>query len=394
MKKRIVFELLSDVMAGGTRTVTNFLESENFIRGSVLRAGFVSDILLECPIYETYSSENNRNNWIELKDKDGECRNCLKKNICEKFSEMTFTFAYPEGSFPAPFTSRVCKKCGTNHPLQDTIIDSGRILCGSCNGKIRRMENLKGFVKETEEGFKTVKVEKSISVHTAINYNSKTALDGSLFSVNAIKKGQLFTAYIDDKDTGMLSEGKVIYVGKYSSSGFGKIMIKKITECEETNIKDEITEFNEQFGNVLLNGKPLNESGRTYVPLLLLSDAKFDFGDGFKKVKTNKEYMQLWQEKLLGSNSRLRLEKVFAENSFYKGFDTSAEWGNWEKEKPEILTLKGTSFLVSYEKNDINALDELNKIKANGVGNDTINGFGEISVCCKLHKLGVNKNDD
>ena len=103
---------------------------------------------------------------------------------------------------------------------------------------------------------------------------------------------------------------------------------------------------------------------------------------------------QLWQDKVFGVNSKLKLEKVFAENTFYKGFDTSAEWGNWEKERPEILTLKGTSFLISYKKNDRDAFDELIKIKSTGVGKDTINGFGEISVCCKLHKLGVTKNDD
>ncbi len=387
MKKKIVFELLSDVMTGGTRTVTNFLESENFIRGSVLRAGFVSDILLECPLYDTYSSENSRNNWIELKDKNGKCLSCSKKEICEKFGEMTFSFAYPEGSIPAPFTTRVCKKCGTDHSLQDTIIDSGRISCSECTGKIRRMENLKGFVNVSENKFRSVKVKKSVSVHTAINYNSKTVLDGSLFSVNAIKKGQLFTAYIDDKDTGMLSEGKIVYVGKYSSSGFGKLVIKEIGKYEETDMEKDISEFNEKFAGITV-------SGRTYVPLLLLSDAKFDFGDSFKKVRTNREYMQLWQDKVFGVNSKLKLEKVFAENTFYKGFDTSAEWGNWEKERPEILTLKGTSFLISYKKNDRDAFDELIKIKSTGVGKDTINGFGEISVCCKLHKLGVTKNDD
>ena len=285
-------------MTGGTRTAANFLESENFIRGSVLRAGFVSDILLECPLYDTYSSKNSRNNWIELKDKNGKCLNCSKKDICEKFSEMTFSFAYPEGSIPAPFTTRVCKKCGTEHPLQDTIIDIGRISCSKCKGKIRRMENLKGFINVSENRYSSVKVKKSVSVHTAINYNSKTTLDGSLFSVNAIKKRQLFTAYIDDKDTGMLREGKVIYVGKYSSSGFGKLLIKEIDKYEEPDLEKDIYEFNEKFADIAV-------SGRTYVPLLLLSDAKFDFGDSFKKIKTNKEYMQLWQEKVFGVNSKL-----------------------------------------------------------------------------------------
>ena len=95
--------------------------------------------------------------------------------------------------------------------------------CDDGNG---RMEDMKGFIKD--KTLEEYKVERSISTHTSINYSTRTAKSGSLFQIDAIKGNLL--GIIDDKGSNLLEIGKTIYIGKYSSNGFGKIKITKISD--------------------------------------------------------------------------------------------------------------------------------------------------------------------
>ena len=81
MRKTVEFELLDPFFSGGVRIADNFLESEGFIRGSVLRAAFTNDILLQCPFADE-PSKDGKLNFVEIKDKDGKCESCPnKKNM-------------------------------------------------------------------------------------------------------------------------------------------------------------------------------------------------------------------------------------------------------------------------------------------------------------------------
>ena len=149
MKQKVKFELIQPLMCGGIRIAENFLESEPFIRGSVLRAAFANLILLECPLADQVTSDG-KHNYIELKDPDGRCMDCPRRNICEKFGEMTFSFAYPDDSFPAPLTAKQCKKCGTTHPIKDILVEDTELHCDkheNSDAAARRMENLKGMCR-------------------------------------------------------------------------------------------------------------------------------------------------------------------------------------------------------------------------------------------------------
>ena len=61
VKQKVKFELLQPVMCGGIRVENNFFESEEFIRGSVLRAAFANSILLECPFADSQSADGKYN---------------------------------------------------------------------------------------------------------------------------------------------------------------------------------------------------------------------------------------------------------------------------------------------------------------------------------------------
>lgn len=401
MLKKVKVKACSNIMVGGLRTADNFLTSEEVISGAVMRSGFATDILLNNPNYE-----------FDVPSQDGECKynyvyydenlcNGLseeEKRIYKEFSNMKFSFFYPNDSIPAPLTAKVCKTCGTKHHIKDIVFENKALVCKDCEKELKsknldeqefnkipkRMENLKGLIHWDNENRKYVstKVEKLISTHTAINYNLHTARDGSLFSVKAIKKGTEFVGYIDDCNTGLIYKGKIIYVGKYSSNGFGKLQITDISDVSQEDLKSRIDVFNEKFKGI---------EDKKYISMLLLSDGKLlsvENGANTGILSTD-DYNNLWKKAIFGDSDIFTIEKIFAQNIFYSGFDTSKKYGDW-RNSPEIITLKGTSFKISYDiKNEEQALKVLNQLEQKGIGRDTNNGYGMVSVCHKIHTLGV-----
>lgn len=382
MKQSVKFELLSPVMCGGIRIADNFLESEAFIRGSVLRAAFANSILLECPLADQVSEDGKRN-FIEVKDSEGRCKICPQRSVCAHFSDMTFSFAYKEGCIPAPFTAKKCKTCGTKHPVQDTIIENGLLSCNACTNGLKRMETLKGMIRFDADGkVGDGKVQMNLSSHTAINYYSNTADDGSLFSVKAIQKGQIFSAVIDDCDTGMLKKGDVIYAGKYASCGFGKMRIadiQPVSECTEQEIAQKIQAFNTRFEK------------ENMAAVLFLSDAYPHHVPLTEDIQTNEGYLSYWTHALFGEGALpFAIKNMFTETQLYSGYDTSRKWGDWKQKKPELMIMKGTSVLLEIKDG---CMDEAVKLLTNaqkyGLGRQTENGFGQIEICHAIHCTGV-----
>lgn len=401
MKKKVIFTALSNIIVGGLRTDKNFLISEDVISGAVIRAGFANDILLDNPNYECdIAIDNGKYNYVIYDE--NMCRGLSEsqKKIYKEFSNMKFSFFYPNDSIPAPFTTKVCKTCGTDHALKDILFENGRLSCKECEDSLKRlknqgfkdkdiekiptrMENLKGLIHWNGKKYVSTKVEKSLSTHTSINYVSHTSREDYLFSIKAIKKGTQFVGYIDDCETGLVEKGKIIYVGKYSSNGFGKLQITDVLDINSENLEIRICEFNKRFNSNFIDNKE-------YISMLLLSDAKLLSTNNEDKILTTKKYNNIWTNAIFGENSIFTIEQVFAQNTFYSGFDTSKPYGKWKNE-PEILTLRGTSFKIFYDisKKD-EALQILQKLEDTGIGHDTKNGYGQISICHKIHNLGVN----
>ena len=377
MRKRIELELLSPLMCGGVRVADNFLESEPFIRGSVLRAAFANKILLECPLAD-HKGKNGENNFIELKDPDGKCTDCPNRKICAAFSEMSFSFAYPYGSMPAPFTVKACKTAGLYHRMQDTVFRNDSLKCPDCKYGLKRMESVKGLIRYNGTRYESVQLNRILSTHTAIDYNTHTAEEGNLFTVKAIPKGIVYSATIDDRDSGLIEQEKIIFVGKYSSCGFGKMKIQSVNEVipvTPESISENIRDFQDKLN------APHKAS------LLFMSDAFLNLPVS-RKVLSTEEYLALWQKAVLGENEQsIRVEKVFAETELYSGYNTSREWGCWKDEEPVRAVKKGTSILLDLVDED-RAVAVLTKMAEKGVGRRTPDGFGEVAVCHSVHRLG------
>lgn len=374
MIKKVKFELLDDFVSCGINTESNFLNTEDYISGAVMRAAFAKDIYLECCI-------DNRDYYIELKNNEI-CKDCKNNEVCRKFSDMTFSFFYLENTIPSPMTTKKCKIHPNSHPIKDILLSDGSVICDECrkeNGSMAgRMEDAKGFINLKQ--MKPAKISKTMSTHTAINYAAKTAKEGSLFSINAICRGQYFEGYIDDCDTGLIEVGKIIYAGKYSSCGFGKM---RIIEAEEAGSSGNIYDKIKMFTMALNKG-----DNKYYAPVLFLSNARLGIKED-TEPKTVDEYRKIWRELLFGENECIDVETVYSKQRIYRGYDTSKAWGDWQKDAV-IETLMGTSILVSFtEENCEKAIDLLNKSESTGIGNDTKNGYGKIEVCNEIHMLGV-----
>ena len=391
MLKKVKFILRSNLMIGGTKTNNNFLVSEDFITGKVLRAAFAWSILNECP----FAEEVYENKKYFVTYRGEKCGNCPNAEKCKKFSNMRFSFFYPENSVPAPFTLRECKAYGTKHPLKDTIAENGRLSCegtlengNACTG---RMESVKGYINP--ETHQKVKLSRTNSTHTAIDEYTHTALESSLFSVNSIAKDQIYEGYIDDCGTDMATNGQVIYCGKYSSCGFGKMEIIEAISAAEKNCSKAVKIFNDKFGAALSEkyGKD-----KMFAAVLFISDANLgleEFNDSY--AKSSEDYRKEWENRIFGENSPIKLEQIYAQNFIYAGYDTSRTDGMYGIQKsPCILTEKGTSLLISFDRKNLQtAVDYLNALTQSGIGKETEIGYGQIEICNSLHLIGVGKND-
>lgn len=378
MKKIVEFLFESNVMTGGVKTNNNFLVSRDYISGAVLRAGFANDILLDCKFYNT--EVDGKKHFVKYRG--SECDGCSNVNVCKNFSDMYFSFLFPLDTVYAPLTMKVCKAYGTKHSVKDVIWDIEGLKCSECDDGNGRMEDMKGFIKD--KTLEEYKVERSISTHTSINYSTRTAKSGSLFQIDAIKRGETFWGIIDDKGSNLLEIGKTIYIGKYSSNGFGKIKITKISDYKTKDIKNRIDKFNKKFSL---------DKNKLYASILFLSDAKIFEQQLTSEPLTTEDYKSQWKQCIFGDCDIFKIEKVFAQNFLYGGYDTSRTENNWQKE-PEVHTQMGSSILVSFDKSqEGKAIEALKAIEDDGIGEDINAGFGQVEVCNELHMIGVNGND-
>ncbi len=278
-----------------------------------------------------------------------------------------------------------------NHGFKDTLTGAGTFECEDC-----REINLQGsgtsFLGRMEfaNGFRRGR-EKSAPgrfnfTRTSLNEYTLTALDASLHSINAVEAGVIYEGEIRGFENLNINPGNMLYVGKYTSIGFGHVKIMDVNDKpERKNLIELLQEFNKnRRRNISCDSEKL------YIPILFRSDAKLGIEDlGMDTPLSDVEYKQIWERLVLGDNpGKFRIEQVFSEQDIYRGYDTSKGLNKWEK-KPCVLSKKGTSILISTEKSLEDIVEFLIAMEAKGVGKDTQDGFGEIEICNELHVKGV-----
>ena len=107
----VKLEFESPFITGGKRLSSNFIESEDVIKGNVVRAALVKEILDQCKELENsreYNKEwDKKKNWVYYRNGQG-CIKCKYSNVCKKFSDVNFSYFYPIDTEVIPLSSIAC----------------------------------------------------------------------------------------------------------------------------------------------------------------------------------------------------------------------------------------------------------------------------------------------
>ena len=379
MKVKLAFT--APFIVGGIKQVSNYIESIDYIPGNVVRAAFARYILSRCAYHdpdEIIEVDNvPRKNWVYFKDEPG-CNECRLKNICQKFSDMEFSFFYPEGAEIIPMTMMICKM-NPQHGLIDRLIEKPE--CTKCEGGKGRVESVSGYLKEGER----YSVVKSFVTKTAIDSYTGTAKDGSLYSLVAV------SATVTSEDSNSDSDKNVfigeikgvqeqdllsvddLRIGKYTSVGFGRCNILPQPE-EETTDRKQIVERLQHFNRLYKEHNDIDDDNN-YFAIKFVSDARLDFEmPDANEYVTTEEYKKMWS-KALGLSSEFEIERVYAESFNFRGYDTS-KVGEDKREEPIHIVEKGSVILYKTQLDFERIADYFSSVK--GFGLDLKDGFGHI----------------
>ncbi|MFD3157096.1 hypothetical protein ACFIJ5_09580 [Haloimpatiens sp. FM7330] len=390
----------SPLMVVGRNLTNNYRESLPYISGDRIRAGFAKYILQNCPIYEVNKKEvvnekenKVRCNWVYYRNKK-ECEKCKFSQACKEFSNMKFSFFYPEGTDILPFTAMSCKY-NKKHGFKDILIRPKEIKCKKCIEKDNtsmagRMEAVYGFRK----GKNVFEVDKVIYTRNAINKYTKTSKESALYNIVAVKND-----YFEGEIQGIepllkvmeeVDNEKIVRIGSYTSIGMGLAEIEvdnKSYKCKEENLIQKLNQFNQRIKDEDYY-KEYDEKFN-YIPILFKSNAKL----GLEKEKvdgylSDNEYRDRWK-KLLRKDIKFdfEIEKVYTETENYRGYDLSKEF-NDIREDIVVLNKMGTTILFKTKEDLTNLVKDLSKIQVKGLGFERENGFGKIEICNELHLKG------
>ena len=384
-KIKISFD--SPFFVGGIRLKENVLSSIEYIPGSVMRASMARYILMNCPLFDPAKPDSEgRYNYVYVRD-ESKCKNCSFFEVCNSFSDISFSFFYPEGFEILPATARGCKY-SKNHGFKDLLTFKDDMVCSVCKGEnsqeaidsgsAGRMESVGGFRIGNERG----QIKRISITRTAIDRYTHTALDGTLHTIELIDQGYCYEGEIKGFEKEWLDNFESLAIGKYSSIGFGKAKIIDI--CDKADYKEDYGEKIIEFNKNLRD----KEDDKIFVPMTFQSDARLGIEEkNIDKPLSGKEYKEIWKQLLFKDDDLFEVEKVYADNYIYRGFDTSRRRNKREKD-PLIQTAKGSVLLLSFKCTIDEALSKIKSIESEGVGKDRKDGYGRVKFLDELHVKG------
>ncbi|WP_058485137.1 RAMP superfamily CRISPR-associated protein [Defluviitalea phaphyphila] len=375
----------SPLLIGGKKLTSNFIQGIDYIPGNVVRAAFARHILNHCAVNRENYVEINREkkyNWVYFRNLD-ECKKCIYKNICKKFSDIEFSFFYPEDTEVVPLTAMKCKE-NDEHGYIDCLVDERK--CKKCE---QRVEFSTGLRKND----KPYSVIWNYFTRTSINPYTQTSKDGSLYTLVAVegttKENDKINSYFKGKIEGINEEELKLFndlrIGKYISSGFGQVELEIIYENkteDQSLIINKMKKFDKKFKNLLKkerNFKNNNldnflDDNLNYFAILFVSDVKLPHIElnGYKKTE---EYKKEWQN-LLDISEDYAIQMIYGETNIYRGYDTSK--GTNDNRKSAVLHLQKGSVIVLKTNN---SFEQIYKDFSNKTfGLETENGFGWIKI--------------
>ncbi|WP_238917856.1 hypothetical protein [Clostridium sp. YIM B02555] len=392
---RVLLDFKSPLLIGSKKRSHNFIESDEVIKGSVVRAAFSKVILDNC--YERNEDDivevngQKKNNWVYFRDKQG-CNGCQFNNICKSFSNIKFSYFYPKGAEIIPQTAMVCKT-EEEHGFVDLLVDDTKSGCKDCDSRVEFPSGL----RTTGENKKPYKVIKSIVTKNKINPYSKTSSDGMLYSVEMISSTPIEKYDLENSKEIQVDKSKLQYegvidgiaekdlllfrrlrVGGDITTGLGKCNLLKLEEGEEKDLKSQdVEKFSEAY-KAANNYKDLFNAEANYIAIKFIGDCILDFDFDGEKFLSTVDLKELWR-KPLELDENIKIEKIYTEVVNYRGYDNS-NVSEDKREKAVTLISKGTVIVFSSEESVDYIFSYFKAKQKYGFGFENENGFGAFEI--------------
>jgi len=367
----IKIKALSPLLIGTKSSQSNFRTTLQYIPGAVIRASLAAML-----IAKDGGNENGKVNWVSPSGGNGNFPTLRKA-----FSDIKITQFLPEDYRFPPLTAVKCKFDCSNHS-HDTLSEYIGLKCRDWVHCDERAERVKGFIRKGSG--ECVKDPLTMVVtRSAINRFTGTSQDEMLFSIEVLTPPIEFTGIISgefnlDELKCVVEDG--LHIGGYQTAGYGKCAVEVGDPISDTNIEECLDSRLKLFGN--------------RIPITLLSDAFVNLS--VPDDKSEKGFLAAYQNALFPELSEdVALVKVFAQQTQWRGFDTSKMTGYLKKSMRIIKA--GAVFILEASKWTKDIKSMLADLQKNGICRETVtvngiclkmdamNGYGQVCVADLYH---------
>jgi len=393
---QLTIKALSPLAIGRQKPGGSISEAQDYIPGSVIRGAVAGQML--------------RQSNTDQEQPGGDFQTLFVDEGAAVFSN-----AYPtvEGqqSHVLPATAVSSKTApgfktdkADNGGVFDPLIDRfcaegfGHLYDPSCPKDGRRVEPYGGFYSRDGKQFHSHSVETRLLTRVGINRRRSTAQEQVLYSIQVInetqKKGKtdtLFSSsiYLEDAELAQLLaqylNANRLRLGGSASRGLGKVEIQAEVKDYQADTDSRIDAFNtalrdrwQKWENIFGNPqKPLPE-GHQFFTLDLQSDAILT--EQWRRTTVILPAMLCVMAGV--EDSDLQLHATYSSYDYRSGWN--AAWGLMKD--VELVTNKGAVYLFSTPSLE-SWKAALKELEHRGVGERTLEGFGQIQVCSDFHQV-------
>ncbi|MGC9504911.1 type III-D CRISPR-associated RAMP protein Csx10 [Baaleninema sp.] len=271
-----------------------------------------------------------------------------------------------------------------------------------------RVEPYSGFYGKYKERYIKMSVSKRLLTRVGINRRRSTSEDEILYSLEVLNErfatkhphglkqwhDVVYRSSIIVEDDN-LAKHLTTFLDKFSnhfrlggsaSRGLGRVEIE--AKCVEVSlqeaVKKRIQAFNKELNKrqkqwkELFGDCPLSEK-RTYFTIDLQSDGVFL--DNWKRTTVVTPSM-LCQFAGIDEDKSLELHAAYSSYDYVSGWNSA--WGLMKD--IDLVTTKGSVYLFSTEEID-RWYEPLARLECRGIGERTLEGFGQIEVCNEFHQV-------
>lgn len=291
-----------------------------------------------------------------------------------------------------------------NGGVFDTLIDRfcaegyGHLYDPNCPKDGGRVEPFGGFYSKDGKQYCSHSVATRLLTRVGINRRRATAQEQVLYSIHVInetqKKGQeetLFGGSIYLEDTGLAQllaqylNSSQLRLGGSASRGLGKVEIQAEVKDYRADTAARIKSFNvalqerwKTWGRIFGDPQTPLPEGHEFFTLDLQADAILT--EQWRRTTVISPSMLCEMAGL--EDSSLQLHATYSSYDYRSGWN--AAWGLMKD--VELVTNKGAVYLFSTPKLK-EWIPALEALEYGGVGDRTLEGFGQVQVCSDFHQV-------